>query len=89
MGERPKVLCTGGCGYVGSHTAVELLREGYDVTLLDVCPLSVPRMRGEVLARACHGPQTCIKFIESVNLWSALQISHQSHRASKSIVKTA
>merc|ERR1719247_938662 len=41
LGERPKVLCTGGCGYVGSHTAVELLREGYDVTLLDVCPLSV------------------------------------------------
>ena len=29
------VLLTGGMGYIGSHTAVELLREGYDVILVD------------------------------------------------------
>ena len=30
-----KVLVTGGTGYIGSHTAVELLRAGYDVEVLD------------------------------------------------------
>jgi UDP-glucose 4-epimerase len=26
---------TGGLGYIGSHTAVELINEGYDILLLD------------------------------------------------------
>lgn len=30
-----KVLLTGGTGYIGSHTAAELLRAGYDVVLAD------------------------------------------------------
>lgn len=30
-----RVLLTGGAGYIGSHTAVELLERGYDVTILD------------------------------------------------------
>ncbi len=29
------ILVTGGCGYIGSHTCVELLRTGYAVTILD------------------------------------------------------
>lgn len=31
----PKVLVTGGAGYIGSHTCVELLNNGYDVVVLD------------------------------------------------------
>ena len=30
-----KVLVTGGCGYIGSHTCVELLNAGYDVVVVD------------------------------------------------------
>ena len=30
-----KVLLTGGAGYIGSHTAAELFREGYDVVIAD------------------------------------------------------
>lgn len=30
-----KVLVTGGCGYIGSHTCVELLNNGMDVVILD------------------------------------------------------
>ena len=30
-----KVLLTGGTGYIGSHTAVELLKLGYDVEIMD------------------------------------------------------
>ncbi len=30
-----KVLVTGGAGYIGSHTCVELLASGYDVVIVD------------------------------------------------------
>ncbi len=30
-----KVLVTGGLGYIGSHTCVELLNSGYDVVVVD------------------------------------------------------
>ena len=30
-----KILVTGGCGYIGSHTCVELLNKGYEVIIID------------------------------------------------------
>ena len=30
-----KILVTGGTGYIGSHTSVELINEGYDVIIID------------------------------------------------------
>lgn len=29
------ILITGGAGYIGSHTAVEVLNAGYDVVIID------------------------------------------------------
>jgi UDP-glucose 4-epimerase len=34
MGKR-KILVTGGLGYIGSHTTVELMENGYDVVIID------------------------------------------------------
>ena len=30
-----RILVTGGCGYIGSHTVVELINNGYDVVVVD------------------------------------------------------
>ncbi|HEX2970551.1 MAG TPA: UDP-glucose 4-epimerase GalE [Bacteroidales bacterium] len=32
---KKKILVTGGTGYIGSHTAVELIEEGYEVVIID------------------------------------------------------
>ena len=29
------ILVTGGCGYIGSHTTLELLNKGYEVVVVD------------------------------------------------------
>ena len=32
MKETEYILLTGGCGFIGSHTAVELIENGYNLT---------------------------------------------------------
>lgn len=42
------ILLAGGAGYIGSHTAVELLNAGHDVVIVDdysnSCPEAVKRI---------------------------------------------
>src|ERR1700754_5325687 len=35
MAMKGTILVTGGAGYIGSHTCVELLDDGYDVVVID------------------------------------------------------
>jgi UDP-glucose 4-epimerase len=35
MNPKPKIVVTGGTGYIGSHTAVELIEQGYQVVIID------------------------------------------------------
>lgn len=35
MNEKQKILLTGGAGYIGSHTCVEMLNAGYDIVVVD------------------------------------------------------
>ena len=48
------ILLAGGAGYIGSHTAVELLNSGYSVIVADnysnSCPEAIKRVRSRLTA---------------------------------------
>ena len=46
----PTILVTGGTGYIGSHTCVELLAAGHAVVILD----NLSNSRRSVLERIAH-----------------------------------
>ena len=46
-----KILLTGGAGYIGSHTYVALIEDGFDVVILDDfsnSDLGVPHRLGQI-----------------------------------------
>ena len=45
------ILITGGCGYIGSHTAIEMTKAGYEIVILDNFYNSKPE--GPSRLRAC------------------------------------
>lgn len=45
-----KILVTGGLGYIGSHTCVELLEEGYEVVVLDNLSNSKEEVKDKIKA---------------------------------------
>ena len=53
------VLLTGGTGYIGSHTAVELLENGYEVILLDNLSNSEESVRLDIAKTCGKMPKFC------------------------------
>lgn len=45
---KEKILVTGGTGYIGSHTAVELIGKGYDVVIIDNLYNSEPEVADRI-----------------------------------------
>jgi UDP-glucose 4-epimerase len=56
------ILITGGTGYIGSHTAVELIEEGYEVVLVD----NLHNSEAEVAERICKitGVKTVLEIFD-------------------------
>lgn len=52
-----RILVTGGTGYIGSHTAVELMAAGHDVVLLDNLCNSRPSVVDRIERIAGHRPE--------------------------------
>lgn len=53
----PKILVTGGNGYIGSHTCVALLKEGYDVVVIDNLSNSRAYVQNQIAEIAGRKPQ--------------------------------
>ena len=72
----PKILITGGAGYIGSHTAVELMNAGHHVVIVDnLCNSS-----RKVLERIQNLAGTNFNFVEAdVRSASALDAIFQEH----------
>lgn len=54
-----KILVTGGAGFIGSHTVVELLTRGYDVTIVDNFINSKPESLRRIAELAGRAPDFC------------------------------
>jgi len=55
-----KVLVTGGCGYIGSHTCCELLDNGYDVVIID----NLSNSKSDVIDKITEITGKDVKFYE-------------------------
>lgn len=72
-----KVLLTGGAGYIGSHTAVELIKAGHEVVIID----NLANSSQEAINRIEQITDTSIPFVEAdVRDSSALDEIFTSHQ---------
>ena len=55
--DKQTLLVTGGAGYIGSHTVVELLGAGHDVVILDNFSNSSPKVVDRIEEIAGRRPQ--------------------------------
>jgi len=70
------ILVTGGAGYIGSHTCLELLREGHEVIVVD----NLSNSHRSALERVEHIADRTVTFYESdVRDESALERIFQNH----------
>ena len=64
------ILLAGGAGYIGSHTAVQLLRSGYDVTIVDnystSSPEAVKRIQ-EITGKSVKSYEADVKDVSAVD----------------------
>ena len=67
----PNVLLAGGAGYIGSHTAVELLESGYDVIVADnysnSCPESIKRVE-KITGKSVKTYEVDVKDVEKLSV---------------------
>ena len=56
-----KILLTGGAGYIGSHTAIELIHSGHEVIIVD----DLSNSSAEVIRRIEHITKTTVPFVEA------------------------
>lgn len=72
-----RVLVTGGAGYIGSHTCVELLEEGHEIHILDNLSNSSPESLRRVEALTGQPAPLVVGDIRDATLLDALFAEHQ------------
>ena len=72
-----KILVTGGAGYIGSHTVVELLDAGQDVVILDNFCNSKPSVIERIIRISGHTPLLVAGDLRDRELLAQLFAAHQ------------
>ena len=58
-----RVLVSGGAGYIGSHTVVQLVAAGHDVVVVDSFANAKPTVVGRVEALTGRAPRQVTEFL--------------------------
>ena len=74
---KKRILVTGGTGYIGSHTTVELMQQGYEVTIIDNLSNSSIDVLDGIAAIVGRKPEfaniDCANFVDLDNVFKAYQ----------------
>jgi len=72
---KKRILVTGGTGYIGSHTTVELMQQGYEVTIIDNLSNSSIDVLDGIAAIVGRKPEfaniDCANFVDLDNVFKA------------------
>ena len=83
---KDKVIVTGGCGYIGSHTVITLIYHNYEVVIIDDLSNSSPQILDRI-----EGISGVRPHFEQVDLKSfeATQAVFKSHKDAKAVIHFA
>lgn len=72
-----KIIVTGGCGYIGSHTCIALLAQGYEVVVFDDFSNASKESIERIEKIAGKRPELCIVDLKNKNAASAAFEAHK------------
>lgn len=72
-----KIILTGGCGYIGSHTCIALLAQGYEVVVFDDFSNASKESIERIEKIAGKRPELCIVDLKNKNAASAAFEAHK------------
>ena len=72
-----KIIVTGGCGYIGSHTCIALLAKGYEVVVFDDLSNASKESIEKIEKIAGKRPELCIVDLKNKNATSAAFEAHK------------
>lgn len=72
-----KIIVTGGCGYIGSHTCIALLAQGYEVVVFDDFSNANKESIERIEKIAGKRPELCIVDLKNKNTTSAAFKAHK------------
>ena len=83
---KEKIIVTGGCGYIGSHTVITLIHHNFDVVILDDLSNSSPQILDRIETISGVRP-----YFEQVDLKSfeATQAVFKTHKDAKAVIHFA
>ena len=81
-----KIIVTGGCGYIGSHTVVTLINHNYEVVIIDDLSNSNPQILDRIQKITGVRPH-----FEQVDLksYEATQSIFETHKDAKAVIHFA